>query len=66
MAMQPAQASFAHLGLNCQEVIFIKVQRGMIFSLIIFAEGKTPSRPLTTSGLCLMCHLTRSDTDKTH
>ena len=40
MPMQPAQISFAHLGLNCQEVILIKIKCRVKFRLTILAGRK--------------------------
>ncbi len=43
VAMQPTQASFAHLYLNCEKIIIIKIKCGMKLGLTILAGGKTPS-----------------------
>jgi hypothetical protein len=40
VAVQPAQAAFAHLILNCQKIFIIKIKCGMKLSLTILAGGK--------------------------
>ncbi len=38
--MQPAQAAFAHLFLNCEKIIIIKIKCGIKLGLTILAGGK--------------------------
>ncbi len=40
VAVQPAQAPFAHLILNCQKIFIIKIKCGMKLCLTILAGGK--------------------------
>jgi hypothetical protein len=40
MAVQPAQAAFAHLVLNYQKILIIKIKCGMKLCLAILAGGK--------------------------
>ncbi len=38
--MQPAQTAFAHLFLNCEKILIIKIKCGMKLSLTTLACGK--------------------------
>jgi hypothetical protein len=54
MPIQRAQAPFAHLGLDREKILIIKIKFGIKFGLIIFADGKYPINPCTGwRGACL-------------
>ena len=65
VAMQPAQTAFAHLYLNCEKIIIIKIKCRMKLGLTILACGKN-TISYQNMVMDVGVELTAETVDKTH